>query len=60
MFCGDDAIFEQDGAPFHATRTTRALLGEMFRRGVARTLAQENPTDAATLRAAIIRTEVRW
>ena len=30
-FCGADAVFQQDGAPSHTTRTTRALLGEMFR-----------------------------
>ena len=30
-FCGADAVFEQDGAPSHAARTARVLLGEMFR-----------------------------
>ena len=30
-FCGADAVFQQDGAPSHTARTTRALLGEMFR-----------------------------
>ena len=30
-FCGADAVFQQDGAPSHTARTTRTLLGEMFR-----------------------------
>ena len=30
-FCGADAVFQQGGAPSHAVRTTRAVLGEMFR-----------------------------
>ena len=30
-FCGADAAFQQDGAPSHTARTTRALLGEMSR-----------------------------
>ena len=30
-FCGADALFQQDGAPSHTARTTRALPGEMFR-----------------------------
>ena len=30
-FCGADAVFQHDGAPSHTDRTTRVLLGEIFR-----------------------------
>ena len=78
-FCGADAVFQQDGAPSHAARTTRALLGEMFRETLVwpalspelspndyalwgeweSLVVQENPTDATTLRAAIIKTHAK-
>ena len=75
-FCCADTVFQQDGAPSHTSRTTRVLLGEMFRETLVwpalspdlspndyalwslweSLVAQENPTDATTLRAAIIKT----
>ena len=73
-FCGADALFQQDAAPSHTARTSRALLGEIwhalsrpifpirlcFFGGLWESLvAQENPKDATTPRAAIIKTHVR-
>ena len=34
-FCGIDAVFRQGGAPSHAARTARTLLGEVFRENLA-------------------------
>ena len=60
-FCGADAVFQQDGAPlmFRETLVWPALSPDLSPNGYALCglwESLENPTDATTLRAAIIKT----